>query len=184
MFRSLKVHCFRVACKKKLFQGFQVLAPSRLSDRHCQINDAKNGNINENKNDLLTAFHEQIWDNIHFYLAHLFDIGLREKNTDFKQENQEFNTEEKRGSNEDKWGCFEKRFKQQRIMIETKRKKFPRFSARFGPVSSKFVIETVQQTQKQPNVNVGKCGDGMSLCLIASIHLNIIYQLSYNRNIS
>ena len=52
-----------------------------LSDRHCEISDGKNGNINGNKNDLLSAFHEQTWDNIHFYLVHLFDVGLRQRET-------------------------------------------------------------------------------------------------------
>ena len=35
-------------------------------------------------------------------------------------------------------------------MIEAKRKKFPRFSNRFEPVTNKFAIQIVQKTQMKP----------------------------------
>ena len=130
-----------------------------LSDRHCQIKDGNNGDINANIQSQsdnihpLSVFHEQTWDNIHFYLVHLFDIGLRERETVTESK------EEKESSN-DEWNCFEKRFKQQRMMIEGKRKRFPRFSDRFEPVSSKFVIQTVQKTQNKSNSDA--TDEGMS----------------------
>ncbi len=83
---------------------------------------------------------------------HLFDVGLREKETDFKQEL----TDEK-GVSDDEWEYFDKTFKQQRIMIEAKRKKLPRFAGRFKPVSNKFIIQTIQQTQSTAEAN----GDSM-----------------------
>ena len=134
-----------------------------LSDRHCQINDGKNGNICENENDSLTAFHEQTWDNIHFYLLHLFEIGLRERqgNTDEKMEGK---TAE---DSEDKWGCFEAKFKGQRTMIERQRKRFPRFSSRFKPVSNKFIIQTMEQTQSTAKDS----GDSMFLYYIKCVGL-------------
>ena len=129
-----------------------------LSDRHCQINDGKNGNIAQNRNDELTAFHEQTWDNIHFYFTHLFEIGMREIDTtqDYTEQKMDRKTETAH-NNEDKWGCFEAKFKRQRTMIESKRKRFPRFSSRFKPVSNKFIIQTIEQTQSPANTN----GDSM-----------------------
>eukprot|EP00483_Globobulimina_turgida_P009190 UN09209 len=50
-----------------------------LSDRHYAINDGQNGNINANIKNMhpLSIFHQQTWDNVHFYLTHLFDLGMR-----------------------------------------------------------------------------------------------------------
>ncbi len=127
-----------------------------LSDRHCQISDGKNGDINANIQSPLSVFVEQTWDNLHFYLLHLFEIGLRERQseTDTKE-----SKEEKQGQSSDKWNCFESKFKKQRLMIESKRKKFPRFSSRFEPVTNKFAIQIVQKTQKKSNTE--STDDGM-----------------------
>ncbi len=117
-----------------------------LSDRHCKINDGKNGNvnINEAKIDPLTQFHQETWDNVHFYLTHLFDLGLRQKT---QLEEEEEYVEEKK--EDDEWGCFDKQFKMQRMMIQATRKKFPRFSARFQPTSNKFKTATVSKSEQK-----------------------------------
>eukprot|EP01084_Bolivina_argentea_P064109 116945_1 len=38
-----------------------------LTDRHCQINDGKNGNVyaNKKKMDPISQFHQETWDNVH-----------------------------------------------------------------------------------------------------------------------
>ncbi len=117
-----------------------------LTDRHCQINDGKNGNVDANKKkmDPLTQFHQETWDNVHFYLTHLFELGMRQRNEDKQEE--EDSKEEKKEDNDniidDKWGCFDKQFKKQGKMIKSTRQKFPRISGRFQPTSNKFTIET------------------------------------------
>eukprot|EP01084_Bolivina_argentea_P253321 425472_1 len=55
---------------------------------------------------------------------------------------------------DDEWGCFDKEFKMQKIMIESKRKKFPRFSKRFQPTSNKFTIDNVSNEQKNEHSTV------------------------------
>ena len=136
-----------------------------MSDRHCEINDGKNGNIKANKNDLLSAFHEQTWDNIHFYLVHLFEVGLRQRESECFNEEKNSDTHTHTLS-EDKWLCLDQRFKQQRTILETKRKRLPRFAGRFKPVSNKFIIQSMQQTQAQ--IKNDKTDDGM--CIIHFIH--------------
>ena len=46
-------------------------------DRHLNILDGLNGDINSHKNFIepLSSFHIQIWDQIHYYLIHIFEIG-------------------------------------------------------------------------------------------------------------
>eukprot|EP01084_Bolivina_argentea_P222838 377145_1 len=123
-----------------------------LSDRHCQINDGKNGNVyaNKKKMDPISQFHQETWDNVHFYLIHLFELGMRQRNED-KQEEEESKEEKKEDNDniiDDKWGCFDKQFKKQGKMIQSTRQKFPRISGRFQPTSNKFTIETLSDESK------------------------------------
>eukprot|EP01084_Bolivina_argentea_P222839 377146_1 len=129
-----------------------------LSDRHCQINDGKNGNVyaNKKKMDPISQFHQETWDNIHFYLTHLFDLGMRKK-IHVKDEQKQYFQDEK----DDEWGCFDKEFKMQKIMIESKRKKFPRFSGRFQPTSNKFTITTMSNEQKNDSIVEGTFLDAL-----------------------
>ncbi len=98
--------------------------------------------------DLVTQFHQQTWDNVHFYLVHLFQVGMRQKQ-------QEYNEEKKEDiDDDDEWKCFDEQFKKQTKIIQTKRKKFPRFSGRFQPTSNKVTVATMPNEGKNEESNV------------------------------
>ena len=52
-----------------------------LSDRHCKGNrtndNGKDDDDNNNKMDPMFLFYQSIYDSVHYYLFHLFDLGLR-----------------------------------------------------------------------------------------------------------
>ena len=60
----------------------------------------------------LSVLHLQIWDSVHFYLIHLFEIGLRDRSQiDLK------NNDEQKYDN-DKWIAIDHEMRQTEIVIK------------------------------------------------------------------
>jgi len=114
-----------------------------FTDRHCKIND-KIKCKSESTNSVL-PIHQQIWDNIHYFLVHIFEIGLRQKQCDLKNDDHDTKNDDDDKTNN--WGYLDKNFKSQRLMIESKRKRFNnRFYGRFQKETNKFTIAATKKT--------------------------------------
>ena len=109
------------------------------TDRHCGLQSESTDDINS---DTQQSLHIQIWDTTHYYLAHLFELGLRQRERDFDHEEE---IEPEIDIN-DKWKCRDVRFKNQRKQIDTARNKMSRFFDRFDDTSNKFLVSTLQKS--------------------------------------
>ena len=110
-------------------------------DRHCEIRDGKNGDIDQHKNKIepLSSLHIQIWDSVHYYLCHLFDVGLREL-SEYKADNDHNNVDSK---SNDKWGITDKSMNRRGKEMKRRRAKLGRFFGRFDNTNNKFTIQSV-----------------------------------------
>ena len=112
------------------------------TDRHYDL-DQPHPNTEEAKRDSdatetnLERFHQQTWDSVHFYVVHLFELGLRQKKDELKTI---FDVE-------DDNDCLDTICKQQQAMIKQKRQKLSRFFGRFKSESNKFNIQTSSNPQ-------------------------------------
>ena len=114
------------------------------TDRHCDVTDGQNGDIyfNDKSNtDPLCMVHAQIWDSTHFYTAHLFDLGMRERARDKNQDSKD-NDDEYDG--DDEWNITDHEMNRRWKRIQHKRNQIPRvYNARFKSESNKFIIKHV-----------------------------------------
>ena len=121
-----------------------------ITDRHCDINDGKNGNIevyNENNMDPLHVFHSQIWDSTHFYIAHLFELGIRERAGD---KNGDSKDNEDECDEKDEWNITDHEMNRRWRRIQNKRNQIPRvYNARFKSESNKFIIKHLTDSKAQ-----------------------------------
>ena len=121
-----------------------------LIDRHCQIDDGINGDIyaHKNKIEAISSLHIQIWDSVHYYLVHLFEVGLRDRKYEKSDEDEK---KEDDNDNDDKWGITDNSMNKRGKEIEITRKKLKRFFARFTKESNKFTIKSVINSSISPS---------------------------------
>ena len=147
-----------------------------VTDRHCDINDGKNGNIevyNENNMDPLHVFHSQIWDSTHFYIAHLFELGIRERAGD---KNEDIKGNEPEYDEKDEWNITDHEMNRRWHGILHKRNQIPRvYNARFNS-DSKFIIKQVTESTSLPIIatssNIDTEIDDMIQCLVEQNKIN------------
>ena len=148
-----------------------------ITDRHCDINDGKNGNIDNydvNNMDPLYLFNSQIWDSVHFYGAHIFELGMRERARD---QNQDSKNNDDECDIDDEWNIIDHEMNRRWKRIQHKRNQTPRvYNARFKLESNKFIIQHVTESTSIPTVepssNIDTEIDDIIQCLVEEDKIN------------
>ena len=102
-----------------------------------------NGNRKEEEEEALYAFYESVYDRIHHYIFHLFDIGLRVEASSLTLS--EGGGDEK--ETESEGVAVDKLFAAEREHIKLRRKELNMVSERMNPENNKFTIQTVGEQQ-------------------------------------
>ena len=113
-----------------------------ITDRHCGIDDGQNGNIQKYKNhkDGPCKLYCQIFDNIHYYIVHIFEMGLREKKQDLEIE--AIKMEQMYDDGNDAWNCTDFAMKRRADKIQQLAQKLSRFRGRSRTNINKFTIQS------------------------------------------
>eukprot|EP01084_Bolivina_argentea_P112102 199961_1 len=114
----------------------------QLTSRHYDSSrNRKLSRKNNQKIDSKFIFYRDTLDNIHFYLFHLYDVGLRITQT----KNDEYNNKSK---NNNKYACFDDHFANKRKIIMQKRQTLKFDTDRFNRTNNKFNLNVELKTDE------------------------------------
>ena len=119
-----------------------------ISDRHCGIVDGKNGQIDivvDDDESGIYYFHQQLFDTMHYFIGHIFEMGLREKPGDDSDDGDDDEIDDD-DSKQDKWNLFDVKFKKQRNRISAIKKDLARFTKKGEEEISKFIVQSLNVT--------------------------------------
>eukprot|EP01084_Bolivina_argentea_P261840 442645_1 len=119
---------------------FKECNPSdcELTVRHSNNHTRSNKSNNQNP-DHLVRYYQHIFDSLHFFLLHLYQMGLRSitNNYDKQNDQKEVNIENKH----DLSACFDEEFAKRKTIIASKRKQMGILFDRFETETNKFNID-------------------------------------------
>eukprot|EP01084_Bolivina_argentea_P203120 346963_1 len=112
-----------------------------FSDRHSKVTEPQNSDT-----DPIFRFYQNTLDSVHYYIFHLFDLGLRTLTNDYC--NQQMNSTQQ----QDLSTCFDTAFSSKKKNIHNKKKHLRQFFKRFQTEYNKFTIQTDLNIKEDNNV--------------------------------
>ena len=127
-----------------------VLTQCNLTNRHCQTKTEKHDHL---PTEPVHSFYRVLFDSVHFYLFHLFSLGLRSLKDDDEDEHEDEAEHSHLTKN------FDAVFRRKQKSMEMKQKHFGVFLKRLKMENNKFLIKTQAKRKR----------DGMSLHFVSFI---------------
>ena len=136
---------------KSLFTeyGFKPcdLTKCKLSGRHSAVNGTEKGDDFKPNDDAVSQFIVDSFDSVHFYLFHLFDIGLRTLRADIDSEQKEDDEIEDEDAAQSQ--CVDRAFLRRKKRLKAVRNELTEYLQRFQGEANKFVISGQTGERKQ-----------------------------------